>query len=300
VAVVVATRDRPDLLPDAVRALAADLAPGDELVVAEAGDSGTAVALAAVDRSTGPSARLVPVAGGGKSRQLNAGIAVTTAPVLLFTDDDCRVPAGWADALAAALEDPEVAIAFGPIDGLTHVPGAAGPVGPVPGEAPLATWTYAHGASFAARRDAVVAVGGFDERLGPGARAHGEEHDLLLRLREAGWRAVIAAAPPVAHAAWRDDEAEVANALVYERGSGAFLGAALRRSPRGAWPLLKHRLGYQRQLRRESPFGRRALRAFAGGLLYGARQRPWGPGRSAALSGPGGRRPGPGPTGTGR
>jgi hypothetical protein len=295
----VATRDRPRLLPDAVRALAATLGPADELVVAEAGDSGAAAALAVVDLATGPAPRLVVVPGGGKSRQLNAGIAMATAPLLLFTDDDCRVPPGWADGLAAALDDPAVAIAFGPIEGLTHVPGAAGAAGPPPGEAPLTTWTYAHGASFAARRTAVLAVGGFDERLGPGAPAHGEVHDLLLRLREAGGRAVIAAAPPVAHAPWRDDAAESANALVYERGSGAFLGTALRRSPRRAWPLLKHRLGYQRQLRRESPFGRPAFRAFLGGLAYGVRQRPWGPGRSAALSGAAGPPAGPGPTGRG-
>lgn len=299
VAVVVATRDRPELLADCVRALVAALRPGDELVVAEAGDSGAAAALAMVDERSGPVAHLVPVPGGGKSRQLNAGIARATAPVLLFTDDDCRVPEGWPGALAAALDDPAVAVAFGPVAGLTHVPGTAGAIGPPPGEAPLATWTYAHGASFAALRGAVLAVGGFDERLGPGAPAHGEEHDLLLRLREAGWRAVIADAPPVAHVGWRDDAAESANALVYERGSGAFLGAALRRSPRRAWPLVKQRLGYQRQLRRESPFGRRALRAFGGGLAYGVRQRPWGPGRSTSLSGAAAPPTGPGPTGTG-
>jgi GT2 family glycosyltransferase len=276
VAVVVATRDRPHLLADCVRALAGELAEDDELVVAEAGDSGGAAALAAVG---GPATRLVPVPGGGKSRQLNAGVAFATAPILLFTDDDCHVPAGWADALAAAVADPAVAIAFGPVAGLTHAPGAEATAGPPPGEAPLPTWTYAHGASFAVRRAAFDAVGGFDERLGPGAPAHGEEHDLLLRLREAGWRAVVADAPAVAHVAWRDPGEEEANALVYERGAGAFLGAAVRRSPRRAWPLLKHRYGYQRQLLRDRSgrdraFARRAARAFTGGFAYGLRLRP--------------------------
>jgi hypothetical protein len=191
------------------------------------------------------------------------------------------VPERWSDALAAALADPTVAIAFGAVAGLTQAPGADGAMaGPPPGEAPLPTWSYAHGASFAVRRAAFDAVGGFDERLGPGARAHGEEHDLLLRLREAGWRAVIADAPPVEHVAWRDPDEEEANALVYERGAGAFLGAAFRRSPRGALPLLKHRYGYQRQLLRDRSgpdraFARRALRAFGGGFAYGLRLRPW-------------------------
>ncbi len=278
VAVVVATRDRPHLLPDCVAAVVASLGAPDELVVSETGDSGAAAALAEVEVL---STRLVPVPGGGKSRQLNAGTAVTTAPILLFTDDDCRVPTSWPDAMAAALADDSVAIAFGPVAGLTHAPGADGAtMAPPPGEAPLPTWSYAHGASFAVRRSAFEAVGGFDERLGPGAPAHGEEHDLLLRLREAGWRAVIADAPEVAHVAWRGEEEEEANALVYERGSGAFLGAAVRRSPRRAWPLLKHRYGYQRQLLRDRSgadraFARRALRAFAGGFAYGLRLRPW-------------------------
>ena len=281
-AAVVATRDRPQLLADAVRSLAAILAEGDELIVAEAGDSGAAAALAAVE---GPETRLVPVAGGGKSRQLNAAVATTAAPVLLFTDDDCRVPAGWREALCAALADDAVGIAFGPVAGLTSAPGAPEVVpGPPPGEAPLATWTYAHGASFAVRREAFDAVGGFDERLGPGAPAHGEEHDLLLRMREAGWRAVVADAPAVAHVEWRDPAEEARNALVYERGSGAFLGAAVRRSPRRAWPLLKHRYGYARQLLRDRrgadrAFARRALAAFLGGLVYGVRLPPWPPER---------------------
>jgi hypothetical protein len=224
--------------------------------------------------------RLVPVPGGGKSRQLNAGVAAADAAILLFTDDDCRVVARWPDALCAALADPTVGIAFGAVEGLTHAPGGdRAPSGPPPGEAPSATWTYAHGASFAVRREALEAVGGFDERLGPGAPAHGEEHDLLLRLREAGWRAVIADAPPVVHVEWRDASEEHANALVYERGAGAFLGAAVRRSPRRAWPLLKHRYGYQRQLLRDRTgadrsFARRGLAAFAGGVAYGLRLRP--------------------------
>ena len=278
VAVVVATRDRPDLLPDCVRSVAGALTAGDELVVAEAGNSGAAAALAAVE---GPVTRLVPLPGGGKSRQLNAGIAVASAPILLFTDDDCRVPGGWPDALAAALTDPAVAIAFGPVAGLTMAPGAdAAPAGPPPGEAPLLTWTYAHGASFAARRTAVLAVGGFDERLGPGAPAHGEEHDLLLRLREAGWRAVIADAPAVAHAAWRDPRKRRPTRSSTSAGRARSSAPPLRRSPRRAWPLLKHRYGYQRQLVRDRSgpdraFARRARGAFAGGFAYGVRLRPW-------------------------
>src|SRR3546814_18359204 len=82
---------------------------------------------------------------------------------------------------------------------------------------------------MALRRHAAIEVGGFDERLGPGAPLHGEEHDLVLRLYEAGWQGVVADAPVVEHLDWRDDSERLANLLVYSRGAGAFLGAALRR-----------------------------------------------------------------------
>ena len=178
------------------------------------------------------------------------------------------------------VDDPQVAIAFGRVEGLTHLPGAARSDGPPPGDAPFVTWTYAHGASFAVRREALVDIGGFDERLGPGAPAHGEEHDVLLRLREHGWHAVIAAAPAVTHLDWRDADQAMANVLVYERGSGAFLGAALRRDRGPALELLKHRLGYQRQLFRD-----RGQRSWTFGHPRAGRLRGRPPVRAPAAAG---------------
>jgi len=282
VSVIVATRDRPDFLPDCLGSIAAELTDDDELIVAETGDSAVAAAAGALAH---PIVHLHSRVG-GKSRQLNEAVAEASNPILLFTDDDCRTSPGWVEGMAAPFSDDErTAIAFGPVVGLTHLPGE--PVeGPPPGDAPFVTWTYAHGASLAVRRAACLSVGGFDVRLGPGAPAHGEEHDLLLRLREGGWRAVIADAPPVRHLDWRDDAQTLANLLVYERGSGAFLGAALRRAPRATLPLLDHRLSYQRALftaghQRDRAFGPRTLASFAGGLLYGVRLRPEaGPQRS--------------------
>ncbi len=244
--------------------------------MAEAGDSGAAAVVADLVRATH-----IHVMHPGKSRQLNEAARRSSNQVLVFTDDDCRVDAGWLNTMVAPfVSDPQVAIAFGPVRGLTHVPGGAPLVELPPGEAPFATWSYAHGASFAVRRRALVEIGGFDERLGPGSPAHGEEHDVLLRLREQGWRVVIAAAPAVTHLDWRDEREGLANALVYERGSGAFIGAALRRTRGAALQLLKERLGYQIQLirdRRSWTFGLQALIAFGGGLLYGLRLRPWTP-----------------------
>lgn len=276
VAVVIATYNRPTMLPDCAASIVADLAPHDEFVVSEGGDSHARSAVAKLSRP----ASVITVDDGGKSRRINGGVAVTTAPILVFTDDDCLVAPGWVEGMVAPFADPTVGVAFGPVRGLSQLPGEEG-AGPPVGEAPFVTWTYAHGSSVAVRRDALLAIGGLDERLGPGSPAGaGEDHDLVLRLRERGWRAVIAAAPPVEHMDWRDPEQDASNQLVYERGAGAFLGAALRRGLGHGWPLLKHRLGYARQLvaDRTGPdrrYALRALREFAGGLVYGLRLRPW-------------------------
>jgi GT2 family glycosyltransferase len=251
--VLVCTRDRRELLARCLDAIRADLGPADELLVVDAAD--------------------VPVP--GKSRQLNAGLRAAASDVVVMTDDDCVVPAGWIAAMAAAVAPDGVAAAFGPVRGLSSPPGAPPPRQVPAGPAPLATWEYAHGAAMAVRRDVALAVGGFDEALGPGAPAHGEEHDLALRLLEAGHAVVVAAAPPVEHVGWRSAAEDAANVLVYERGAGAVVGRALRRAPRRRWRYAALRLRYQAQ-RFRSPGAQpwRSLAAFAGGVAYGLRRPP--------------------------
>jgi GT2 family glycosyltransferase len=215
----------------------------------------------------------------GKSRQLNAGIARAAGRLLLLTDDDVRLDPAWRDAMVACFADPEVGMVCGRVDGLHY--GPATPAGGAEGEpfdAPFETWTYAHGALMAVRATAAWHAGGFDERLGPGAPAHGEEHDLLLRLRRRGWTVRIVPAAPAQHVEWRDAAARRRNALVYERGAGAFVGAALRRSGHDGLAVLSRRLAHQGWLLTvDWKLGIRALPAFAGGLAYGLRlrERPW-------------------------
>jgi GT2 family glycosyltransferase len=273
VTVVLCTAGRASLLQGCLTTLIKSLCEGDELLVVESGADGAAQVLDGLE-SRGVSLVHMRVEPPGKARQMNAGILAARSEILLFTDDDVRVPSTWPTDMAAAFDDPAVAMAFGPVIGLSRVPGTDQSTGPAPGEAPLATWGFAHGAAMAVRRSAALISGGFDERLGPGAKAHGEEHDLVLRMRQRGLRIAIAPADSVQHLDWRSDEENRANALVYERGGGAVVGAALRRSISAGWPVLRQRLVYQRSVfswnRRFAP---RALAAFAGGLLYGLRLR---------------------------
>ena len=199
VAVLVCTRGRPHLLEDCLRSVLGSTPSDGEVVLVESGASRSPLR----DVGDDPRLRHLLVHRPGKSRQLNEGIRAMTQGVVVITDDDCRVDPAWVDAMRDPFDDPEVGAVFGPVDGLSGVRGAA-VQRPRPGPAPLVTWDYANGAAMAVRRAAVVAVGGFDERLGPGAPVHGEEHDLVLRLQEAGWTVRVAAAPIVEHLEWRD------------------------------------------------------------------------------------------------
>lgn len=274
VTALVCTRGRPELLGDCLRSVAAALPADGELIVVAFEDYGAESLVA----SLGPRARFIAAPQGGKSRQLNLGLRAARHDVVVLTDDDCRVAAGWPAAMAAPFADPSVGVAFGQVEGLSAVPGAALPPPLQPGVPPPVTWQYANGAAMAVRRQAALDVGGFDERLGPGAPVHGEEHDLVLRLDEAGWAARIAAAPTVRHLEWRDAAATRQNLVVYSKGAGAFIGAAMRRDPRRWRRMLVRRARYQALLWREREggltFGPRTTWAFLAGLLHGLRLAP--------------------------
>ena len=104
--VVVATRNRLDLLQDLVRSLAVCLPLPRELVIVDdasdipidagffPGGDQLRIRILRNDRCLGP----------GASR--NRGVHASRGAVLLFTDDDCVVNPGWAGALVRPLADP--------------------------------------------------------------------------------------------------------------------------------------------------------------------------------------------------
>jgi glycosyltransferase involved in cell wall biosynthesis/GT2 family glycosyltransferase len=269
VSIVVATHARPAFLSECVASIAAAMSPSDELIVVECCNPDAAAVLG----DLGVTVRHLSEGHAGKSAKLNAAIRAAQSEVLLITDDDCRVSAGWVEAMAGPFGNPAVGAVFGPSSGLSSAPGGPAPVLPA-GPAPPELWNYAHGLSMAVRRRAALDVGGFDERLGPGAAVHGEEGDLVLRLAARGWTTEIASAPPVEHLEWRDPDETWQNLLVYQRGAGAYLGSALRRNPsRTVKPLLlrlAHERGWWQDRDERGPaFGPRMTKAFAAGLVQG-------------------------------
>jgi N-acetylglucosaminyl-diphospho-decaprenol L-rhamnosyltransferase len=137
----------------------------------------------------------------GFGRAVNAGVAAGDGDAIVLVNDDLRVGTSFLDALLEPLErDPAV----GMVAGCMTIPGSdlvdgfgievdatlaaynrlrRQPVGSKPG-----LLLGPSGGAAAYRRQAFAEVGGFDDRL----FAYGEDVDLALRLRHAGWKAAEA------------------------------------------------------------------------------------------------------------
>jgi GT2 family glycosyltransferase len=249
-AVVVPTRGRPLRLRWLLNALAEQEPEGFEVVVARNPDD-----LATAEVLRAYSVREV-VAGGGPAALRNAGWRATRAPLVVFTDDDCRPPPSWLRAARDAARANPGAIVQGAtrpdpdeLAILHHAPHARSQEIEPP-------HVMAQTCNIAYPRAVLEATGGFDESF---PQAVGEDTDLALRARAAGTPFV--AAPEM---------------LTYHA-----VDAGLRRRLRGTWRWQHMALLVRRrpELRRELPLGGWAWKAeharwllAAAGLLA---RRPW-------------------------
>ena len=193
VTIVIPAYGRPEALRTTLDALAQDEAVA-AVVVVDDGSPGPA-ALARV--VTGAGVTLVRrAANGGPGPARNTGLARVATPLVAFLDVDVVPPPGWLEPLLAHFTDPAVAavaprVAARPpddpspvADGLTRFEQDRSPLDLGPAEARVAPRTrvaYVPTTALVVRRQALEAVGGFDEGL-----RFGEDVDLVWRLVEAG------------------------------------------------------------------------------------------------------------------
>lgn len=168
----------------------------------------------------------------GPNASRNAGVAATTAPLVAFTDGDDQVAPGWLDALVQARVRGAVLAGM-----VTWAPDE-------PPRPPLADFFGSgigmpSGSCMAIERHALVAVGGFDERI----RRGGTESELALRLVAAGYGERVLVPGAVLHVASRTDGRTLWRQRIDKTRGHAYLGARNRRSaqppvyvtgPRGA------------------------------------------------------------------
>jgi len=243
-AIVICSKDRAWLLEGALSAIERVRRPGDETIVVDSASTDDSVKRVA---GRFPWVRFVRCDQPGASRARNCGVRVSSAPVVAFTDDDCRPEAGWADAIEAIFRE-EPATGF--LTGMVRPDGGPGPALAVGGADVPQLFRYGddpaelgQSANFAARRQALDAIGGFDEVLGAGTRFAGaEDHDVFWRLLRAGWMGRYDPRVSVVHQQWRTTRQAMRSQYGYGLGSGAFALKAIRIDRREGLPILGHRV----------------------------------------------------------
>lgn len=207
VTVIVATHNRASLLRQTLEALIAQATPAglgwEILVVDNASTDDTLEVFRAVAMQAPGRLRYAFEPRLGKSRALNAGIAVARGAVIALTDDDVSPAADWVATAATVLDKRGVDGAGGRILPRWEVEPPSWLLGsrqlldylaimefdkpamlPVPPGRHPQVW----GANMVFRREALRALGGFDTRLGPvgGRRFCEEDGDIVRRMLKAG------------------------------------------------------------------------------------------------------------------
>lgn len=227
VAVVIVSFNAREVLVACLDSLARDAGARIETVVVDnASDDGSPAA--AADRADAPRV-IANTLNVGFARACNQGLRATSAARVLFLNPDATVTKGAIGALASRLDsEPDVGV-VGPLtrqpDGTIQV--STGPdltlaaerrqrrlvIGVRdrdPDALRRAAAAHAHehepdwvsGACLMARREALEAVGGFDEDF----FLYEEDADLCRRLRATGWRVVFTPAAEVRHELGRSME----------------------------------------------------------------------------------------------
>ena len=204
--VVVSTYNRAATLRGALASLLAlgPESPSHEIVIVDNNSTDdTRAVVESMAQERGGRLRYVFEPKQGVSHGRNAGAAAARGAVLAFTDDDVRPAPGWLAAIARVFADrPDVAYAGGPVR----------PIWPAEPPAWLTDWFWSPlalidygpdgyevqrepfrcfvAANLAVRKAAFDAVGGFDPRYqhAPGAVTASEDHELQIRLLDAGYR----------------------------------------------------------------------------------------------------------------
>jgi cellulose synthase/poly-beta-1,6-N-acetylglucosamine synthase-like glycosyltransferase len=104
VSVIVPTRNRRPLLRDLLDGLARQTFADHEVIVVDDGSTDGSAEEVQARAQAGMNVRLVRGAGAGAVAARRAGVAIATAELLAFTDDDCVPEPGWLHAGVAALE----------------------------------------------------------------------------------------------------------------------------------------------------------------------------------------------------
>jgi GT2 family glycosyltransferase len=182
VSVVVCTYNGGRTLDQCVRSLRAIDYPDYELIVVDDGSIDETPAILA----RYPDVRTIRQQNLGLSAARNAGLQAATGEIVAYTDSDCFVEPTWLAHLVDQLEHTGAAAVGGPNltpdDGWLAACVAASPGQPTHVLESDQVAEHVPGCNMAFRRDALLAINGFD----PQYRKAGDDVDICWRLQQAG------------------------------------------------------------------------------------------------------------------
>ena len=183
VSIVVCSYNGGRTLDQCLRSLSTLTYPDYEVILVDDGSTDDTPAIAA----RFPEVRTIRQRNEGLSVARNVGMHAATGEIVAYTDSDCFADADWLTALVHQLETSGADSVGGP--NLTPEDGwLAGCVACSPGQPSHVLETdlkaeHIPGCNMAFRREALLAIGGFD----PQFRKAGDDVDLCWRLMEAGY-----------------------------------------------------------------------------------------------------------------
>jgi len=228
--VLIATRGRPDMLRDTIESILEGRRVPRELIVVDQSPAPQAE-IAELRTRRGCEIRYVHSATTGLSSARNVGLRHASQEAVVILDDDMLVEDDSLELLLTRREsrDGRIVTTGRLLAAPPERPGLRQPPGA------LVTRTEPEvfrgrqprqvvpGPNVALPRAVMLEIGGYDERLGAGTRFPGaEDHDLSLRLLDAGCEVRHVPEAVVLHRSWRDRRDVVRLRWGYARGVGGF------------------------------------------------------------------------------
>ncbi len=196
VSVVVCAYNAADTLDDCLTSLGRMTYPHYEVVVVNDGSKDDTEAIAARH----PHVRLITTVNNGLSAARNIGLSAATGTIVAYTDADVRVDPDWLTYLVQPFLRSDVVASGGPNVVPADDPWVAQCVARAPGGPTHVLFDdriaeHVPGCNMAFRRDALLAIGGFN----PIYLRAGDDVDVCWRLQARGWKIGFAPAALVWH-----------------------------------------------------------------------------------------------------
>lgn len=230
VSVVMCTRNRADLIGQAIDSVLANTHQSLEFTIVDQSDNDETGEIVRARAGTDSRLRYVHTPIAGLSRAYNIGIRESRGEILAFTDDDCIAPADWLSNIVRVFQDePDVSLLYGQVlcaESLQDVEGVVPALHfPAPEKLGRAYGfrVVGMGANFAARSSFFKKVGLFDQTLGGGGPLRSsQDYDIQFRAFRKGLVTMLSPDVWVSHYGIRNSVQWPATLFAYGTGDGGF------------------------------------------------------------------------------